>query len=100
MSTPVCPIHGKAMRSGNKGGYFCATKLPDGSWCKEKAHYEEGDHLIKPRGGETSGDNTSLAVAALQFAGALCQGQGPESLSDALACAAKAYELGQHLGGK
>ena len=98
MSAPVCPIHGKAMRPGNKGGYFCATKLPDGSWCKERA---SGEGESKSGGGGVGlAKDNALAVAALQFAGALCHGQGPDALSDALAVAAKAYELGVHLGGK
>lgn len=34
--TPICPIHNKPMRAGNKGSFFCATKLDDGTWCKAK----------------------------------------------------------------
>lgn len=30
-----CPIHHKPFRDGNYGKY-CATKLDDGTWCKEK----------------------------------------------------------------
>ena len=33
---PFCPVHKKAMRPGKNGGYFCATKLDDGSWCKAR----------------------------------------------------------------
>lgn len=33
---PLCPVHNKPMRPGSKGGYFCATKLDDGSWCKAR----------------------------------------------------------------
>jgi len=31
----LCPIHKKPFREG-KFGKFCATKMPDESWCKEK----------------------------------------------------------------
>lgn len=33
--TPVCAVHNKPMRS-SKYGWYCSTKLPDGSWCKYK----------------------------------------------------------------
>lgn len=33
-NAPVCPIHQKSMRFGKNGHWFCATKLPDGTWCK------------------------------------------------------------------
>jgi hypothetical protein len=45
---PLCPVHKKPMRTGAKGGYFCATKLEDGSWCKarpEKPGSEEWDDI-------------------------------------------------------
>lgn len=30
---PQCPTHLKPLRPGKKGGWFCASKMPDGSWC-------------------------------------------------------------------
>jgi hypothetical protein len=30
-----CPIHHKPFRNGQYGAY-CATRMPDGTWCKEK----------------------------------------------------------------
>jgi len=30
----VCPVHHKPFREG-KFGMYCATKMEDGSWCKE-----------------------------------------------------------------
>lgn len=33
---PLCPIHRKAMINRGRG-YFCPSKMPDGSWCKQKA---------------------------------------------------------------
>lgn len=34
---PVCPIHHKPMRMGKfPGSFFCATKLENGDWCKER----------------------------------------------------------------
>ncbi len=35
-TAPICPVHNKPMRPGKNGGYFCATKLPDDTWCKER----------------------------------------------------------------
>lgn len=32
-NAPACPVHNKAMRQ-NARGWYCATKLKDGSWCK------------------------------------------------------------------
>ncbi len=48
---PLCEIHKKPMRPGKNGGYFCAAKLPDGSWCngrsiKEMPPVEAGYDLI------------------------------------------------------
>jgi hypothetical protein len=35
-SPPTCPVHGTVkVKPSNHGGYFCAAKLPDGSYCKE-----------------------------------------------------------------
>jgi hypothetical protein len=31
---PICKVHNKPFRKG-KYGWFCATKLEDGSWCKQ-----------------------------------------------------------------
>ena len=36
MTVPTCPLHHKPMRVGKNGTHYCATKLDDGSWCKEK----------------------------------------------------------------
>jgi len=31
----ICPIHRKPFKEGTYG-WYCATKMPDGKWCKEK----------------------------------------------------------------
>ena len=36
---PTCKAHNKPMRNG-KYGWFCATKLENGGWCKEKPPVE------------------------------------------------------------
>jgi hypothetical protein len=37
-AVPVCPDHHKAMKASSKfGGFFCAQRNADGSWCKRKA---------------------------------------------------------------
>jgi len=36
-----CPTHKKEFRDG-KFGQFCATKLEDGGWCKEKPPKDDG----------------------------------------------------------
>ncbi len=97
METPVCPVHGVAMRAGNKGGFYCAKKNPDGSWCNQRQSGSKPAAAAAPVASPQA-QSTALAVAALNFAGALCHGQGADGLSDALAVAAKAYELGIHLG--
>lgn len=43
----ICPVHKKEFRLG-KYGYYCATKLEDGSWCKEKP--ESIDQAIEKAG--------------------------------------------------
>lgn len=36
-SPPTCPTHGTAkVRPGQRGGFFCAAKLADGSYCRER----------------------------------------------------------------
>lgn len=35
---PVCPTHGRAMKPSKFGnGYYCGSKLNDGSYCRQKA---------------------------------------------------------------
>lgn len=36
-TSPICPTHGKPLRAGKKGGWFCTSKMPDGSWCPFKS---------------------------------------------------------------
>jgi hypothetical protein len=105
---PVCPVHQKEMRPG-KFGPYCPTKLPDDSWCQEgkKMKGSSGRSAALPMSQvglpapvSAEAGSTALACAALAFAGHLCHGTGAEGLTDALACASKAYELGLHLGGK
>lgn len=41
----VCPDHGSnRVREGKRGGWYCATKMDDGSWCQRKP----GD-AVQPR---------------------------------------------------
>ena len=37
-TTPHCPTHGPMKRSTKGKGWYCACKLADGSWCKERRH--------------------------------------------------------------
>jgi hypothetical protein len=92
MSIPNCPVHGKPMRAGVKGGFFCATKMPDGSWCQHKAASAPAAQVsstpvvepqVLPR--------VALATAALQFAGAVYRGSGPVGANEALVLAQTAY---------
>lgn len=34
---PLCEVHKQPMRPGKNGGWFCATKLPDGTWCRGRS---------------------------------------------------------------
>lgn len=36
LAEPSCRVHHKPMRHGRLG-WYCPTKLPDGSWCSETA---------------------------------------------------------------
>ena len=35
LQPPTCPVHGKPWRDG-RFGWYCATRLPDGTWCQMK----------------------------------------------------------------
>ena len=91
MSIPVCPFHGKPMREG-KFGYFCAAKLPDGTWCQQKsagapAAQVSSTPVVEPQ----VLPKVRLAEAALAFAGAIYHGSGPVGANEALALAQTAY---------
>ena len=91
MSIPVCTVHGKPMREG-KFGYFCATKLPDGTWCQQKASgapaaQVSSEPVVEPQ----VLPKVRLAEAALAFAGAVYQGSGPVGANEALVLAQTAY---------
>jgi hypothetical protein len=92
MNMPNCPVHNKPMRAGVKGGFFCATKMPDGTWCQQKAASPPAAQVsstpviepqVLPR--------AALAGAALMFAGAVYHGSGPVGANEALALAQTAY---------
>lgn len=34
---PICEIHNTPMRPGKQGGWYCPTKLEDGSWCRGRS---------------------------------------------------------------
>lgn len=96
MTAPICSVHQKPMMTKGKG-WFCATKLPDGSWCKEKA--KEQPPAPTPAGGNGAsaapaangggGARLALAVAALEFAGRACDG---EEHADPVAVAERAFD--------
>lgn len=44
-NTPACPVHNKPMRQ-NARGYYCATKLEDGSWCKAQPVVEQQEEEL------------------------------------------------------
>ena len=92
MSIPNCPVHGKPMRAGTKGGFFCATKMPDGSWCQAKASSAPAAQVSSTPVVEPQVlPKVRLAEAALAFAGAVYQGSGPVGANEALALAQTAY---------
>jgi hypothetical protein len=70
------------MRQGKGNGYFCASKMPDGSWCSQKA---AGEVAAAPAGlpaamGQSNGNNATpkllLILGALDFAAKVYQGTG------------------------
>ena len=90
MSIPVCPVHQRPMRDG-KFGFFCATKLPDGNWCKEKVSMVQTPVAAEAVPNPPSLPRIRLAEAALAFAGAVYHGSGPTGTEEALTLAASAY---------
>jgi hypothetical protein len=92
MSIPNCPVHGKPMRPGTKGGFFCATKMPNGEWCQQKASGAPAAQVSSTPVVEPQVlPKVRLAEAALAFAGAVYQGSGPVGANEALALAQTAY---------
>jgi hypothetical protein len=90
MSIPNCPLHNRPMRPGTKGGFFCATKMPDGTWCQQKASgapaaQVSSTPVVEPQ----AFPKVRLAEAALAFAGNVFHGSG--NPNEALAAAASAY---------
>lgn len=55
---PTCTTHQKPMRPGRGGGYFCATKMPDGSWCQYKLTADEAASLPQEPAQPSGGANT------------------------------------------
>lgn len=94
METPRCPRHNIPMKPQNKGGGFFCPKLvettPGGDkvWCDEKV----AAGVAAPSGAvaSPSGDNASLAAAALQFAGSVFH--QTQDTNAAIECAVEAYK--------
>jgi hypothetical protein len=36
-TVPACPVHKRPMKESQYGGYYCAMKMTDGTYCKSKA---------------------------------------------------------------
>ena len=96
MATPVCSVHGTPMRAGSYG-FFCATKMPDGSWCAQKVKNApsvavpaqvSSTPVVEPQ----TLPKVRLAEAALAFAGAVYHGSGPVGANEALVLAQTAYK--------
>ena len=96
MSNPVCPIHKEPMMASTKGsGFFCRKKMPDGTWCKEKAASPPteaaGPASTTVVAGRGSPD-TVLAAAALRFAADVWGPCDPSIHDEAIAVAVKAFK--------
>lgn len=91
MSTPVCPQHGKPLRQSEKGdSFYCPIphgETPEGKkiWYRVKAE--------KPAAPSANGIGTdsTLAAAALTFAGSVYRGAGGELGDEAIQLAIRAY---------
>ena len=99
MTVPTCSVHAVPMRKSSKGtGFYCAQKLPDGSWCKEKsasppAATAEVPATASQASSASATSDDALAVAALGFAGRLLgPASTPESVNAALVVAVKVYQ--------
>lgn len=92
----ACPIHGtQKIRPGNKGGYFCAAKMPDGSWCKEKptaqADPDFSGKTAPANGSAAPAGDVAIKCACLNFAATMFRGGGKEMASEAEAVAKWIY---------
>ena len=99
MIVPTCSIHAIPMRKSSKGiGFYCAKKLSDGSWCKEKfanppAATAEVPATASQASLGTTTNSDVLAVAALEFASKiLSSGSTEEEIGAALLVAVKVYQ--------
>jgi hypothetical protein len=94
----MCPQHGKPLKAGNAGDFYCP--IPHGETPEGKKIW----YRIKPTPAPTSApapvsqippstnvSGDAIAAAALNFAGRLCQGAGPEMGDTVIALAIKAY---------
>lgn len=87
-----CPLHGMSkIRVGKNGGQFCATKMPDGSWCPSRPPRDDGQQASVAPQASPSSDLGARYAAALQFSGLLYQGQGDEAVGKALKLAETIY---------
>lgn len=90
-----CPVHNKAFREGKQGGGYCASKLADGSWCKERPPKPspatpapgavETAKALSPRNGATdrSIERQVAVKAAAEVVGAcITAGLNPEHFAD------------------
>ena len=104
MTVPTCSVHAVPMRKSSKGtGFYCAQKLPDGSWCKEKALTSivltpmpataEVPATASQASSASATSDDALAVAALGFASRLLgTNTTPEQAYAAMMVAVKVYQ--------
>jgi hypothetical protein len=95
---PICPIHNVPMRPGQHGGFFCARKNADGTWCTQRvaAPKPTAPAAAQPPAPAQSqvvlNDKAAIAVAALEMAGRVYQGSGPVGAAEVVALAMAGYK--------
>lgn len=87
-----CPEHGTAkLKPGKGGGMFCASRMPDGSWCT----FQSAGNGVSPTGATPSpvSGHDRRVIAAMDFASRLYQGQGADGEARAMLCVRTALSL-------
>lgn len=87
-----CPLHGPEKIKQGKFGLYCATKLQDGTWCREKPPRAAQGSLPAPPPPSPQTSRNSRYAACLAFAGSIYQGGGSEVVGEALKLAALVFE--------
>ena len=97
MTTPNCPTHATPMNVGQKGGFYCPKKMPDGTYCKERiaAPAPQGNAAAAAVAAPAATSDATIACGAFQMAAGVYSGQihsaDIEAQNAVIAFAVRAY---------